>query len=140
MKYDHIIVGAGSAGATLAARLTEDPDRSVLLLEAGGDFPEFERIPEEVKLAYGGRTIYDSEHIWNFSARATSKARMDIPRGKITGGSSSVNDAQFLRGVREDYDRWAEWGNDQNGPFDKRLPLLQTHGSRPGLPRRIPRQ
>ena len=124
MKYDHIIVGAGSAGATLAARLTEDPDRSVLLLEAGGDFPEFDRIPEEVKFAYGGRTIYDSDHIWNFSARATSKTHMDIPRGKITGGSSSVNDAQFLRGVREDYDRWAEWGNDQ-WSFENVLPFMK---------------
>lgn len=124
MKYDHIIVGAGSAGATLAARLTEDPDRSVLLLEAGGDFPEFDRIPEEVKFAYGGRTIYDSEHIWNFRARATSRTHMDIPRGKITGGSSSVNDAQFLRGVREDYDRWAEWGNDR-WSFENVLPYFK---------------
>ena len=61
MKYDHIIVGAGSAGNALAARLTEDPDRSVLLLEAGGDYPEMERIPEEVRLAYGSKIpIWDS--------------------------------------------------------------------------------
>ena len=64
MKYDHIIVGAGSAGGVLAARLSEDPDRSVLLLEAGGDFPELEQIPEEVKYAYGTKIpIWDSDHI-----------------------------------------------------------------------------
>ena len=125
MKYDQIIVGAGSAGSALTARLSEDPDRSVLLLEAGGDYPEFERIPEEVRLAYGSKIpIWDSEHIWNYSARATDLARMDIPRGKITGGSSGVNGAQFLRGVREDYDRWAEWGNDE-WAFENILPYFK---------------
>ena len=127
MKYDHIIVGAGSAGGVLAARLSEDPDRSVLLLEAGGDFPELEQIPEEVKFAYGTKIpIWDSDHIWNFTARATDEALpMDVPRGKITGGSSAVNGAQFLRGLPEDYDRWAEWGNEE-WSFEKVLPYLRT--------------
>ena len=150
MKYDQIIVGAGSAGAALAARLTEDPDRSVLLLEAGGDYPEFERIPEEVRLAYGSKVpIWDSDHIWNFSARATDLARIDIPRGKITGGSSGVNGAQFLRGVREDYDRWAEWGNEEWSfenvfPYFKRMEADQDfrdefHGNDgPIMARRYP--
>ena len=150
MRYDHIIVGAGSAGAALAARLTEDPDRSILLLEAGGDYPEFERIPEEVRLAYGSKVpIWDSDHIWNFSARATDLARIDIPRGKITGGSSGVNGAQFLRGVREDYDRWAEWGNEEWSfenvfPYFKRMEADQDfrdefHGNDgPIMARRYP--
>ena len=113
-RYDHIIVGAGSAGAVMAARLTEDSGRSVLLLEAGADYPALEQIPSIVKYAYGtGESLWDSGHIWQFRARATDHAWIDIPRGKVTGGSSAVNDAQFLRGMPEDYDRWAEWGNSE---------------------------
>ena len=124
-KYDHIVVGAGSAGAVLAARLSEDPHRSVLLLEAGGDYSSPEQIPDPLKYAYGtGTAIWDSEHMWSFRARATDEADIDIPRGKVAGGSSAVNDAQFLRGMPEDFDRWAEWGNSE-WRFEKMLPYLR---------------
>ena len=124
-KYDHIVVGAGSAGAVLAARLSEDPHRSVLLLEAGGDYPSPERMPDSVKYAFGtGSTLWDSGHIWNFRARATDLAQIDVPRGKVTGGSSAINDAQFLRGMPEDFDRWAEWGNPE-WSFDRVFPYLR---------------
>ena len=110
-KYDHIVVGAGSAGAVLAARLSEDPHRSVLLLEAGGDYPGLEQMPDSLKYVHGsGASAWGSGHMWNLRARATDEADIDIPRGKVTGGSSAVNDAQFLRGMPEDFDRWAEWG------------------------------
>lgn len=121
MKYDNIVVGAGSAGAILADRLSEDVSRSVLLLEAGPDFPEFEQIPKEIKFGYGqDRNIWarafgrPTKYGWGYTARATdSFPDMFVPRGKVVGGSSAVNAQIFIRGVPEDYDGWAAEGNDE---------------------------
>jgi choline dehydrogenase len=115
MKYDHIILGAGSAGAILAARLTEDPRRSVLLVEAGPDYHSIEQLPDEVKNGYAtGTDIMTSDHNWQFVGRPSPIAQdMQVPRGKVTGGSSAINGQVFLRGVPEDYNLWAQQGNDE---------------------------
>ena len=125
MQYDTIIIGAGSAGAILATRLTEDPEHSVLLLEAGRDYPDFDVQPEEVKfpLKSSFETLLASEHNWKYTARGTSESEIDVPRGKITGGSSSINGTVFLRGIPQDFDNWSEWGNDE-WDFQKLLPYM----------------
>ena len=125
MRYDTIIVGAGSAGCVLASRLSEDPDRSVVLLEAGPDYPTFEHLPDDVKLGNNVWLSAYGPHNWGYEARLTpEQPNLTIPRGKVTGGSSAVNGQVLYRGIPEDYDGWAAEGNDE-WAYTKVLPYFR---------------
>ncbi|MGK0170142.1 MAG: choline dehydrogenase [Gammaproteobacteria bacterium] len=107
--YDFIVVGAGSAGAALAYRLSEDPRHQVLLLEAGPANHFWARIPVGyAKLLKNpvANWLYEGE-----PEESTNGRRLSVPRGKILGGSSSINGLAFVRGQAQDFDTWAQMGN-----------------------------
>lgn len=126
-RFDTIIVGAGSAGCVLAARFSEDPNRNVLLIEAGPDYPD-RNWPTQITTFSVLRQAYDGPHMWGYHAIANAEQRqpMPVPRGKVVGGSSAINGGMFLRGMPHDFDAWAAAGNagwsfDDVLPFFKRL-------------------
>jgi choline dehydrogenase-like flavoprotein len=120
--YDVIVVGAGSAGCVLAARLTEDPGVRVLLLEAGGD----DRV-DEIQIPAAFSKQFRTRLDWGYSTQEQKHAqgrRLYWPRGKALGGSSSMNAMIYIRGSRHDYDEWAALTGDPRWSYDAVLPYF----------------
>ena len=119
MAADYVIVGAGSAGCVLAGRLSEDPDAEVLLLEAGGpdSAPEI-RIPAMFPALFKSGLDWD---LLGEPEPGLAGRRLYLPRGRMLGGSSSINAMIYLRGARADYDAWGPgWTYDEVLPYFKR--------------------
>ena len=126
MKYDVIVVGGGSAGSVVAARMAEDPDTTVLLLEAGTDYPDLANLPEDIQNGHT-RTAEDerSEHNWALRGTITEEqGEIHVAQGKVIGGGGSINGQVFLRGIPQDFDDWASWGNEE-WAYTKVLPYFR---------------
>ncbi len=121
-EYDFIVVGGGSAGCALSNRLSEDGKYSVLLLEAGPEQHPLSRIP----ISYS-KLIDNPAANWCYRAQAedsTDGRRIPVPRGRVIGGSSSINGLVFVRGQQLDYDTWAQLGN-RGWSYDDVLPVFR---------------
>ena len=129
--YDYIVVGAGSAGAVVANRLSADARNKVLLLEAGPASHPWSRIP----IGFA-RLLTNPAANWLYTSEAeasTNGRKLPVPRGKMLGGSSSINGLAFVRGQAQDFDTWAQMGNqgwsyDDVLPFFKRMESYQGDG------------
>ncbi len=131
--YDYVIVGAGSAGCVLAARLSEDPDTSVLLIEAGP--PD---VSDNIHVPLGYLKLAGTEVDWNYWSAPEPNCggrRIPLPRGRVLGGSSSVNAMVYIRGNHRDYDEWGlpGWSWDDLFPYflrseDNERGVSEWHG------------
>nr|CAD7423168.1 unnamed protein product [Timema monikensis] len=124
-EYDFIVVGAGSAGSVVASRLSEVPHWNILLLEAGGDPP----LDTEIPLLFP--TLQGTDIDWNYKTEPQDGMclgmegnRCPFPRGKVLGGSSSMNAMLYVRGFKKDYDDWAIAGNKGWG-YESVLPYFK---------------
>lgn len=128
-KFDVIIVGAGPAGCVLANRLSADPARTVLLIEAGPDYgANPDDWPPELLNPMGVPT---DSHSWGFEhSQTTLDHQLDLARGRVVGGTSTMNGCIWMRGSAADYDSWAAQGNSGWG-FDDLLPWFQKAESDP---------
>ncbi|GAC34671.1 choline dehydrogenase [Paraglaciecola polaris] len=123
LTYDYIIVGAGSAGCVLANRLSENPDKRVLLLETGGsDNNIFIKMPTALSIP-----MNSDKYAWQFHTESEpylDNRKMHCPRGKVLGGSSSINGMVYVRGHAKDFDEWQEHGA-QGWDYQSCLPYFQ---------------
>lgn len=128
-QFDIVVVGAGAAGCVLAGRLTEDPARTVALLEAGPDYgPEPTAWPAELR---DPSNIFPDSHPWGYvHAGRTADRPLSLPRARVVGGSSTVNACVWARGSAADYDDWAALGN-PGWSFADLLPYFRRAESDP---------
>lgn len=107
--FDYVVVGAGSSGAIVATRLSEDPNVNVLLVEAG---PEDKSIWSKIPAGFG-KILFNPKYMWGFPSAPEphlNRRQVGLPHGKVLGGSSAINGLVYVRGFPLDYDTWAEKG------------------------------
>jgi choline dehydrogenase len=126
MKYNVVIVGGGAAGCVLASRLAANGQTSVLLLEAGPDYPDPDDLPADIKF---GHTRFAesqaSKHNWALHGTITEEqGEIHVAQGKVIGGGSSINGQAMQRGFPEDFDSWAALGNDE-WSYEKVVPYFR---------------
>jgi choline dehydrogenase len=135
-EWDVVVVGAGTSGCALAARLA-DAGRRVLLLEAGADYAQPADFPPEFRdAATMGAAVPGHPANWSLTGALTDELTVPVPRGRVVGGSSALNAGSFIRGTRADFDGWAADGNDLWSydavlPAFRRLEADRDFGDRP---------